>query len=354
MIVQVAAITHTNESLTINVATLRHIVYLAGLSFEDFFPEVAMESAKLVGADGAALILQDNDGMMRYQFFSGVPSHFKRSMQDYRFNPYEGTVGQALKLRQPIYTTNYAHSPYAMPELVQAGLLANLIIPIDSGDESPTVAVLAISWFKSSPKQAPTLGQLEIIGLYSDFLQAGLARQAKMDAWRLQASRDALTGLSNRRSMLNYLPAALDRAQRNKTQVVVCVMDLNLFKPVNDTYGHAAGDVLLMELAYRLKTVMRTTDLIARLGGDEFVAVLESITSDEQMLTALNRIHQVAIEPYYLRDHQPVRIGMSMGVTIFPDDNVDTDGLLRHADQALYLAKAHKSEPGNFWYRWQA
>jgi len=347
------AMEHSVEDGCVAVADMRRIVRLAGSDFEGFFQAVAMDSARLLGADAAALIVQDADGMMQYRFFYGSPEVFQQDMRLFRFSPDSGTVGAALRQERPVFTPDYPASPDAMKTFVEYGLLANLVLPVPKvGDESP-LAALAISWFKNRPEQEPTTAQLELIALYVDFLQAGLARQAMIDAWKQQANRDTLTGLPNRRALMVYMAAALERARRHGAAIVVGLMDMDDFKLVNDTYGHAMGDTVLMELAYRLKTVMRGSDMVARLGGDEFVLVMENIISGAQMQTALERIHHAVTQPYALPNGEVANIGMSMGVTRYPQDPADPDCLLRHADKALYKVKELRGKSNSFWYAWQ-
>ena len=337
----------------INVATMRHIIQLAGSDFETFFETVAIESAKLISADGAALVVEDTNGMMRYKFFYGLPESFQKNILGYRLQANSGTIGQAIKLKQAIFTADYAASPHAVRQFVDLGLKANLIIPINLHNHDHPVAILVISWFNSYPTEMPDAAHLEIINLYCDLLDAGLSRQTMLDDWKLQANRDALTGLPNRRALMEYLPLALARSRRNGTSVLVCVMDLDDFKPVNDTYGHAAGDTLLMDLAHRLKTVLRATDMVARLGGDEFVLVLEDIESITHMELMLVRIHAAVKQPFELLSGQLVNVDMSLGVTLFPNDDATPDYLLRHADNALYIIKEQKATRSVCWNLWQ-
>ncbi|MHB1676904.1 MAG: GAF domain-containing protein [Sulfuriferula sp.] len=337
----------------LDIATMRHIIQLAGSDFEVFFYTIAIESAKLVNADGAALILIDTDGQMRYKFFYGLPESFQKNLLKYRAQADSGTVGRALSQSKALFTPDYAASPDAVQEFVDFGLKANWIIPFNISNQDHPTAVLAISWFNRYPEHMPGASQLEIIKLFCDLINSGLARQAMIDDWKNQANRDALTGLPNRRALMEYLPRALERARRSGEWVVVCIMDLDDFKPVNDTYGHTAGDSLLMELAYRLKAVLRTTDMIARLGGDEFVFVLENIESMVAMELALNRIHTVVMQPFELLNGHIVIVDMSLGVTLFPEDDSTPDYLLRHADNALYVIKERKKPRLPYWHVWQ-
>lgn len=166
------------------------------------------------------------------------------------------------------------------------------------------------------------------------------------------ARHDVVTGLTNRLGLLEHLPIAMARAGRHGSAFALGVIDLDDFKPVNDTWGHAAGDRLLRDFARRLQSLLRAPDLIARLGGDEFVVVLEDLDEREapqQLSRALQRLHQAVETPFELAPGVKTTIGMSMGLAIFPRDGTDADGLMRHADVALYQAKATKLDRANWW-----
>ena len=152
------------------------------------------------------------------------------------------------------------------------------------------------------------------------------------------AYHDALTGLPNRVLLGDRIQQALAQAKRNKDVVAVCFLDLDDFKPVNDTYGHQVGDRLLIEVAKRLKDSMREADTVARLGGDEFALLLGALESTHEAREVLGRLLMRISQPYSI-DRCVARISASIGYTLVPGDDGDPDTLLRHADQAMYQAK---------------
>ncbi len=168
-------------------------------------------------------------------------------------------------------------------------------------------------------------------------------QQAQRDQLQRQAHFDELTGLANRTRLSLLLDEAMRAADREGFLLVVCYLDLDHFKPVNDQHGHAAGDRLLVELAVRLKGALRRreqwTDSAARLGGDEFVLLLRASTLEAARL-AVERVLRVVGHPYLVDPAQPlVQVTASMGATVYPVDHSDADTLLRHADHAMYGAK---------------
>jgi diguanylate cyclase (GGDEF)-like protein len=152
------------------------------------------------------------------------------------------------------------------------------------------------------------------------------------------AHYDTLTGIPNRLLLTDRMKQAVAQAQRMGTTLAVCYLDLDEFKPVNDTFGHQAGDVLLIEIARRLKSAIRGGDTAARIGGDEFVLLLIGLERIDEYKTALDRILAAINEPVEIGP-QRVSVSASIGIALYPADNSDPDLLLRHADQAMYRAK---------------
>jgi diguanylate cyclase (GGDEF)-like protein len=160
-----------------------------------------------------------------------------------------------------------------------------------------------------------------------------LTEQLQRQAWF-----DELTGLANRAHYGNSLRAALDRAHQRGTRTALLLIDLDDFKNVNDTLGHAAGDALLCEVARRLTGQARGTDVVCRLGGDEFVVIVED--ADEASANTLaDRLVRSLTEPVRVGEHT-VRVGASIGVTLTDGTAPDPGDLLRDADIAMYAAKA--------------
>jgi diguanylate cyclase (GGDEF)-like protein/PAS domain S-box-containing protein len=172
------------------------------------------------------------------------------------------------------------------------------------------------------------------VGIFSDIT---LLKEHQLQLEQM-AHYDALTQLPNRVLLASRLEAALIEARKSDGMLAVAYLDLDGFKPVNDTLGHEAGDQLLMAVAERLKGCIKGRDTVARLGGDEFVILLAGLHSTEGCCRAMDRIIAVLCEPYRIRD-EDIRISASIGVSLYPLDNSDPDTLMRHADQAMYTAK---------------
>jgi diguanylate cyclase (GGDEF)-like protein len=148
-----------------------------------------------------------------------------------------------------------------------------------------------------------------------------------------------LTNLPNRRLLTDRLHQGVTHAKRDQGHVALIYVDLDRFKPVNDRYGHATGDLLLQAVAHRLRTCVRESDTVARVGGDEFVVLLDGISHANDAMQVAEKIHAVLLEPFRLASGQSVHISSSAGIAMYPEHGQDEATLSRHADAAMYAAK---------------
>jgi diguanylate cyclase (GGDEF)-like protein/PAS domain S-box-containing protein len=153
-----------------------------------------------------------------------------------------------------------------------------------------------------------------------------------------QANHDQLTGLPNRNLLNDRITQGIVRANRLKQYLGLAFIDLDNFKFINDSLGHAAGDLLLVEVSTRLQNCLRGSDTVARLGGDEFVLVLNDHSRLESVISQLERILQEVGRPVVLAERE-YQVGASVGVALYPDNGSDAPTLLKHADLAMYAAK---------------
>lgn len=152
------------------------------------------------------------------------------------------------------------------------------------------------------------------------------------------ASIDVLTGLPNRAAFTDRVEHAIHKSSRNAGRLAVFFVDLDHFKHINDSLGHKAGDILLIEVAHRIKSCLREGDTVARLGGDEFTLLLEDIRSAEDVGKVAEKVIQVMTKPYQIESTE-VNASPSIGISLYPADGRDVDMLIRNADAAMYHAK---------------
>lgn len=172
---------------------------------------------------------------------------------------------------------------------------------------------------------------LEVRLLYKELAQYSKTQQEL-------ALHDALTGLPNRRLLEDRIATTLQHASRNHHKAAVMYLDLDGFKAINDTYGHAYGDEVLKIVAQRLLATSRKEDTVARLGGDEFMVVLGEVNSLADAQGPAAKLVEAVSEPFFIND-LTLRLSTSIGISIYPDDAESVESLISIADYALYEAK---------------
>jgi diguanylate cyclase (GGDEF)-like protein len=172
-------------------------------------------------------------------------------------------------------------------------------------------------------------------------LMAELARRKQAHLYHI-AHHDILTGLPNRQLFQDRLRQAVSKAGRDRSHLAVLFIDLDNFKTVNDTLGHAAGDQLLSTVARRLERCVRSSDTVARLGGDEFTVILAEITRAADAAIVAEKILHSLAEPIPMKG-RPIRVSASIGISLFPEDGADCETLVQQSDNALYHAKESRN-----------
>ncbi|MDH4263414.1 MAG: bacteriohemerythrin [Spirochaetia bacterium] len=172
------------------------------------------------------------------------------------------------------------------------------------------------------------------VGIFSN-ISSLIQQRSKLE---LSANYDALTGLPNRLLMADRLAMAISNADRTHCFLAVCYLDLDGFKKVNDSLGHATGDHLLWEIAQRFAKIKRGNDTVARLAGDEFIILLGDLEKPANCIPVLERILEEVKRPVFYKTNI-AHVTASIGVTIYPQNSTDPEDLLHQADEAMYLAK---------------
>lgn len=161
-------------------------------------------------------------------------------------------------------------------------------------------------------------------------------RQQQLEA---QLHYDELTGLANRRLLQDRFQCAMERAKRNGDCFAVLMVDLDGFKAINDRYGHAVGDSVLVDISRRLLAAVRTCDTVARLGGDEFVLIIEAVRDANEVALVSRKLTRILSEAIPLECGTVVSVGASIGVGVYPGDGLDLADVLCVADKAMYTCK---------------
>lgn len=231
---------------------------------------------------------------------------------------YRRSGRQAMILRRTTKTEEAVHDlSKSIQQMMQEAQYNSEIAPVENEDVAP----LAVG-FNSM------IAELQ--------KRDGIRRDAELRLRRMTLMDD-LTGLPNRRLLADRLSQSLSRAKRDEKLVALLCLDLDDFKLVNDSYGHATGDAMLSQVAQLLKTRFRRADTIARIGGDEFAMILDEISTREESMAFAQEVTKVLQEPFEVEGHR-VQTGARIGIAIFPDA-VEGGQLLQQADCAMYAAK---------------
>jgi diguanylate cyclase (GGDEF)-like protein len=213
---------------------------------------------------------------------------------------------------------------------------------LSNGERMPSVAPSLRSVVRN-PNDARR--ELELLRATNEHLLRELAALKEREAQTQQlADRDGLTGLYNRRRMMELLESAITEAAQQWQCVGLLFIDLNGFKGINDEYGHAAGDKILTTAATRIAARVRTGDLVCRYGGDEFVVVLPSVPDAAAVSRVADMIRERVALPYWIQGNEQ-HLTAAIGESMYPRDGDSAETLLHRADQAMYRLKARLARP---------
>jgi len=234
-----------------------------------------------------------------------------------------------------VYRTDAARLAPTDPLLQQLDLVSFAGLPLY--DERHTVLGAMLAGSRKG------FGEISIIEPVLRCAAARFAQMLELNRTRAQGRAegliDALTGLPNRLLFNDRLTTIIHEATRNGECFSVLFVDLDRFKLINDTHGHAAGDQVLRVVAQRLSASVRASDTVARYAGDEFIVVLRHVVKNDDVSRVAEKIMQAMGTPLSLDNGTELQLGASMGLSFFPDDANDPETLLRHADEAMYAAK---------------
>ncbi|MGE5652578.1 GGDEF domain-containing protein [Noviherbaspirillum sp. UKPF54] len=238
--------------------------------------------------------------------------------------------GQPLLLADDLLLTPPVEN--AMP-----GSGACLVLPLITQQEAIGALVL-----KSLPGTIYSDKEKELLQFVSAQVATAMERK-RLNGELLRAARhDELTGLPNRRLFHDRMASALARCKRKQGRLALLYLDIDDFKQVNDSYGHAAGDLLLQEVAQRLARCVREEDTVARLGGDEFVVLLEEVHGPDDASHIADKIRGAVQQPVHI-DGLAWQTRTSIGTALYPEHGLEAEDLIKHADKAMYRDKRSKA-----------
>jgi diguanylate cyclase (GGDEF)-like protein/PAS domain S-box-containing protein len=292
----------------------------------------AREEATRALADQLRLtekLIETIPGPLFYKDEQGIYLGCNRAFEAYLGRPREHIVGKSV----------HEVAPKELADLYQAADAALFRSPgtqtYEAAVENAQGERRDVVFYKATFDKADgALGGL--LGVILDITER---KKLERKVWE-QAHHDALTGLPNMRRLREGLAAAVESAgRRGDKGLALLFIDLDRFKEVNDTLGHAAGDELLVDAARRLRGTLRTSDLVGRQGGDEFLILLDELETPEQAEDVAAKVVEVLSQPFVIEGRE-LRLSASVGIALYPRDARDVETLIRFADLAMYAAKA--------------
>ena len=246
-----------------------------------------------------------------------------------------GLLHRVWETNGPVWSADLAREARMQraPAALRAGLRSAFAFPILIGDD-----FYGVMEFFGREVSQPDKALMDIVHTIGSQVGQFMARKAAEQNLRFVASHDPLTGLFNRSMFNERLQQALAQATRFERSLALLFIDLDGFKIVNDTVGHNGGDVLLAELATRLRATLREGDVIGRMGGDEFVVLIEEFTEAVQVAEVAKKVLETVARPFVLQGRE-FKVSASLGIGIYPEDGQDAQTLLKNADIAMYLVK---------------
>ncbi len=320
----------SNEKL-LEVIAIQTEVARLGLDLGGLMGLVVQRTLGLVGADGAAVELAEGSEMV-YRAASGMAqgSLGLRLRRDSSLSGLCMTEGRAL-LCDDALTDPRADRAACL----KLGIRSILLVPLRHQGE--TVGVLKAMSRRAAQFDGSDQAVLELLSGLVGAAMYFAARYAPNELFH-QATHDGLTDLPNRALFLDRLRASLSQATRDRQPLAVMVLDMNGLKPINDHFGHRAGDAALLEFSRRLSAGVRQSDTAARLGGDEFGVLLRPLAADGGLEATMKRLGQ-QINGSFQFEGRTLCFGASMGAARFPEDGTDFSQLIDLADRRMYEHK---------------
>jgi diguanylate cyclase (GGDEF)-like protein len=289
-------------------------------------------AGELLGDDAPGLLLLDPDdpGWLTVAAARGfdattIEAHRRRRVG-------EGVAGRAVAEERLVVSEDYGRAGDALGGFVADGVQAAMAAPVH--EDGRVIGALILSSFR--PGRVFARAEQDMLLSFAEHASLALTDARRVDAMLHQALHDALTGLPNRALFTDRIQHALTQGRRRGTSCGVIFLDLDRFKTVNDSLGHAAGDELLVTVARRVDESLRSADTAARLGGDEFAVLLEDLAGPEEAVLVAERVADALRAPVVVQGRE-VFVSASVGIAV---GRVGASELLRQADVAMYRAKA--------------
>ncbi len=308
-------------------------VILSKLSIERIAEHVVQRIAELVPADRCQLMIAESARARRFALYASGIDAAGAAATVVLDAP---LIERLLENRDGVRKSGrqcQIHTSAGVPLLAPDSVAFVLPVVIDE-------ALAALIVVTHPEGAAPNADHIELLKRLADRIAVAIEAARRDAELQRNANFDSLTQLPNRRLFMTELPREIARAQHENTQLTMLFVDLDGFSSINDTFGHAVGDELLVQAAQRLRASVRKWDMVARLGGDEFVATLLELPDARQAARIAEHCVDALSKPFELSTGTAF-VSASIGIAMFPADGANADTLLQHADMAMYRAKAN-------------
>ncbi|WP_372940392.1 putative bifunctional diguanylate cyclase/phosphodiesterase [Shewanella sp.] len=292
---------------------------------------------ELPGTICSISLVDDTGTQLRLAAAPSLPAFYKEAVDVIPIEKGAGSCGEAAALGVRVLVTDIATHPNwtAWAQIAHKAQLQSCWSEPIISHNGNIIGTIAI-YFNATV--TPTENQSELVAQFVNLTRIAIERDKADNIIWHQANFDNLTQLPNRHLLHEHLSSAIDNAERDKKQVVIAMLDLDNFKDVNDSLGHAAGDCVLIECASRIKNSIRKNDIVARLGGDEFIIAFVGTTVPEDIDNIGQKLLTTLAQPYVI-EHKNFYCTASIGLACYPNDGLTIDALMTNADQAMYQAK---------------
>ncbi|MPZ74861.1 MAG: diguanylate cyclase [Nitriliruptorales bacterium] len=308
---------------------------------EDVAARVITAMSAVVDCDQKSVLLWDAEqGVLELAASAGMSEETQRFMEALAISPVDtAALETILRTRAPMFLTRETVDDFLAPLFERAGVESVAVVPITAGSEF--FGVITAGFVDSEALRGGDVDLIERLAGLADHAATALQNSYLLERVHAQSLHDSLTGLPNARFLEDRVTSALAHARRDGSKLALLFIDFDEFKPVNDVYGHAAGDKVLIEAAGRMRAVLRSGDTVARLAGDEFVIVLPGLATSQDADAVADKLSASLQLPYSIGD-ETVAISGSIGIAMFPDVADEYHTLVRAADTAMYQAKRRR------------
>jgi diguanylate cyclase (GGDEF)-like protein len=304
----------------------------SSLSLKEILDEVLRRGAGLTGARAACIALFDpRAGLFEERVTYGLSERFVKNMS---FRP-GGLAEEAFLGNATVASDDHPGTRHKLSRLArEEGIRSFICIPLVSGDRR-----LGVVYFYRGDRDCFSDDEISVLRTFASLAAGAIANARAHEETLDLAITDKLTGLRNRRLFDQHLEDETAQARREGRPLALLLADIDHFKRINDTYGHAAGDLVLQSVGRLILAQSRQSDLAARIGGEEFAVLLPDTGAGGAKLAAERIRHAIAGEPPHLLGYGEVKVTLSFGIATFGKDGVAPQTLFERADQALYMAK---------------